>query len=177
MWRATAFPPSPTLGSTSRPTEVLIHTGMRLYIIEQRVRVWLVHSPLPSTTERLVCMCVCALFTRKVLCYKRSIALQRLTAHGSCSSGNEKSLWGVTGSRGSEGVSVCVCGPNPGAHTTSIFALYVYIYSHMQVCECVLCVCVCGRSCVVPADKHSPLSKPPGEICLCTGAGLCCQGH
>lgn len=54
------------------------------------------------------------LVTRKVLCYKRSIALQRLTAHGSCSSGDEGSPgvgWGgVTRSLGGEGTSVYVDG-------------------------------------------------------------------
>lgn len=68
--------------------------------------------------------------TRKVLCYKESIVLQRVTAHGSCSSGDVGSLRGVYGEPGRDRLCDCVWSHLP-VHMR-LFALDVCIYSHMH---------------------------------------------
>lgn len=98
---------------------------------------WLVHSPLPYTREKGQCVPS----TRKVPCDKRGIALQRVTAHGSRSSGDVRSLQGQEWTSGETEwvlhlylyirVVSAWC-----LHKTVCFEC-VYIYSHMHACACI----------------------------------------
>lgn len=136
------------LGSTSHPTEVLIHAGSRLYIIERRMA----SSQFPPIHRRK---------------NKRGLALQWMTAHGSCSSGD-----GVGGPSG-ETHSKCACvWPHLAGHMR-VFALrwcifihicmYVHAFEFSQLC------CTGWKTCTS--------EQTPGEISFCSDTGRCCQGH
>lgn len=149
----------------SHLTDALTHSGPRLYIIEQSMA----SSQFTHTHKRQ--KRVCALVTRKVLCYKRGIALQRLTAHGSCSSGDRGGPQGtIAGAWGEEWELMCVA----LSQCTQELHGFQHEYSISHICTCMH---LYGQSCAIGADKHAALSKLWGRFSFPSSTGCRCQGR